>query len=573
MKRHTSLGMLTEQTPLLSADEDEIPHVSSEDSTPTDTPTPNQPLGPGRAILIILSICILIFLQGKWHPRSHAGTQGLTHGTASNMSGITTAQSTIADDLDASGEDAIWFTSAYLISMASLAPLVGRLSQIFSTRSCILSSAFLFVAGGLLTGHARSFNTFIAGRIVSGSGGAGVMTLTLILVIELAGTKRRGLFLGLTNAGFTTGVALGAVVAGGLVGITGWRPLFWGQAPLAALAGMGIFWGIPTRFGMAATLGAKTRSLAYKFAHVDYSGAALLTTSLVLVLLGLTSPKIQYLPILISPVVLALFIANELYLARDPIIPIPVLRSRGVLLTCLAQVGLMSVRWSILFYAPVYALAVRNWSPATAGSILIPTNAGFALGGLLVGGIHIRRAGSFYLPTIMAFTLFTFAVALLAFLATPSSPASLIVATTALLGLSTGAAITYTLAHLLHLTAPPTHFVATSLITTFRGFAGSFGTAIGGGLFVRVLRRSLEQGFAEIGVRRPELIDELLRSPATVGGLKGLEAEVARAGYVEALRTVWFSAAAVAGTVIFVQAAAGWKGAAEIVQDGGEDEV
>lgn len=115
MKRHTSLGMLTEQTPLLSADEDEIPHVSSEDSTPTDNPTPNQPLGPGRAILIILSICILIFLQGKWHPRSHAGTQGLTHGTASNMSGITTAQSTIADDLDASGEDAIWFTSAYLV--------------------------------------------------------------------------------------------------------------------------------------------------------------------------------------------------------------------------------------------------------------------------------------------------------------------------------------------------------------------------------------------------------------------------------------------------------------------------
>lgn len=37
------------------------------------------------------------------------------HGTASNMSGITTAQSSIADDLDASGEDAIWFTSAYLV--------------------------------------------------------------------------------------------------------------------------------------------------------------------------------------------------------------------------------------------------------------------------------------------------------------------------------------------------------------------------------------------------------------------------------------------------------------------------
>lgn len=90
---------------------------------------------------------------------------------------------------------------------------------------------------------------------------------------------------------------------------------------------------------------------------------------------------------------------------------------------------------------------------------------------------------------------------------------------------------------------------------------------------MRVLRRNLERGFAEIGVRKPELVEELLRSPATVGGLHGPEAEVARLGYVVALRTVWFSAAAVAGVVIFVQAAAGWKGAAEMVQDEDEDDV
>lgn len=90
---------------------------------------------------------------------------------------------------------------------------------------------------------------------------------------------------------------------------------------------------------------------------------------------------------------------------------------------------------------------------------------------------------------------------------------------------------------------------------------------------MRVLRRNLERGFAEIGVRKPELVEELLRSPATVGGLQGAEAEVARLGYVVALRTVWFSAAAVAGVVIFVQAAAGWKGVVERVQDGDEDDV
>jgi hypothetical protein len=29
--------------------------------------------------------------------------------------------------------------------------------------------------------------------------------------------------------------------------------------------------------------------------------------------------------------------------------------------------------------------------------ILVPTNAGFGLGGLLVGLIHIRKSGSYYL--------------------------------------------------------------------------------------------------------------------------------------------------------------------------------
>jgi MFS family permease len=48
------------------------------------------------------------------------------------------------------------------------------------------------------------------------------MTISFILVLELSGKKRRGLFIGLVNSGFTTGVSLGAVVAGALVTGMGW---------------------------------------------------------------------------------------------------------------------------------------------------------------------------------------------------------------------------------------------------------------------------------------------------------------------------------------------------------------
>lgn len=119
--------------------------------------------------------------------------------------------------------------------------------------------------------------------------------------------------------------------------------------------------------------------------------------TLVSLLYGLSSPKILWQPIVLSAILLVIFIVTEVYVAVEPIIPVIVLRSRGVLLSCFAQLGIMSARWMVLFYSPVYAIAILGWSPASAGTILIPTNVGFAIGGLLVGWLHIRRGGSFWL--------------------------------------------------------------------------------------------------------------------------------------------------------------------------------
>ena len=277
---------------------------------------------------------------------------------------------------------------------------------------------------------------------------------------------------------------------------------------------------------------------------------------------------------------LPLFILNELLFTSTPLIPLTLLRSRGVLLTCLAQVGFMSVRWSILFYQPVYALVLLNWGAATAGSILIPTNLGFAMGGLIAGHFHIRRSGSFYMGCLISFSLMTLSHFVLAILTTQPHVHAMIgwkghvwayIVTIFFAGFFTGAALNYTLAHLLHLTHPSTHFIATSLLATFRGFAGSFGSAIGGGLFLRTLSDSLSRGpsggGSMPGASEPspgssgmseELIKKLLASPALVSGLTGHKAEVAKFAYQHALRTVFFWGAALAVLMLFVQAATGW---------------
>jgi len=179
-------------------------------------------------------------------------------------------------------------------------------------------------------------------------------------------------------------------------------------------------------------------------------------------------------------------------------------------------------------------------------------------------------------PSLVVYIVFPLTLIALAILAsTPSSSATLYVLAVFANGFATGAALNYTLAHLLHLTPSHTHYIATSLIATFRGFAGSFGSAVGGGIFTRILRDSLDTHFHErgLGNTKDGLVRRLLGSPALVDGLDGIEREVAVQGYQDALRYLWLAAAALAVVVVFIQASTGWKGAKQekVLEDEAEE--
>jgi hypothetical protein len=336
--------------------------------------------------------------------------------------------------------------------------------------------------------------------------------------------------------------------------------LFWIQTPLALFFGIAIFLSIPSSFtsGHQPTI---SKTMLQKLSNIDYLGATTLTATLILFLFGLSFSKILWTPIFISFFVLMAFVIIETKFASDPIIPISVLKNRGALLSCIAQLGIMAARWGVLFFSPTYAIAVRGWSPASAGSILIPTNLGFAMGGIIAGWLHIKRSGSFWLPSVVTYGLFGLSLLLLSQISVPETPAPWYLLSVFVNGLCIGSALNYTLAHLLHLTPPSTHFISTSLLTTFRGFAGSFGAAIGGGVFVRVLKSTLETGFEEHGglAGREELVRKLLGSPDLVKTLKGWEKKIAVGAYVAALSNLFLSSVAIAVIVVFIQAGTGWK--------------
>ncbi|KAA8646553.1 putative MFS multidrug transporter [Aspergillus tanneri] len=493
-----------------------------------------------RGSIIVLSTGMLLFIQ------------------TTNMSMMTTAQSDIAADLDAFSQTT-WFNSAYLIAVSSVTPIAGRLSQIFRPRLYILFSCILLATGLFITAVASSLTIFLFGRALTGCGGGGLMVTAIILTLDLASNKRRGLFIGLINVGMTTGIASGAVLAGLLTPAYGWRIIFWTQAPLALILGPIQFYAIPDNLGDKSEQ-LSEHTLLQKLAKVDYLGAVALTTSVFLLLYSLASSEITIAPILLCPVAFAGFLLIEGKFASEPIIPVEVLRMRSVLLTCLAGLVSMMARWSVLFFSPVYALVVRNWSPASAGLILVPTNAGFGLGGVLVGWLHIQAFTNRISSCLVSFSVFGLSTLVLTTLSTPDSLALTYLFFTFLNGLSIGGLMNYSLSHVLHLTSADVHYIVTALLGMSRGFAGSFGSAIGGGFFQRELKRRLERGFAEHGLPgRDELIRKLLGSPTLVGNLAGAERAVAVQSYEQAVKVLFLGSFIINFAAVAAQAGTGWK--------------
>ena len=231
----------------------------------------------------------------------------------------------------------------------------------------------------------------------------------------------------------------------------------------------------------------------------------------------------------------------------------------------------MSSRWSVLFYAPIYMLAVQGAAPAAAGSILIPTNIGFGLGGMLVGWFHVKRNGSFWMPSIISLFASGATIYALGWLGSPETPTSAFIIVIMLNGFATGATLNYTLAHLLHLSLKEHHFITMSLFATFRGFGGSFGTSIGGGVFYRYLRESLTKGFLALDgsdsltPARQRLISRLLGTPNIVhdGSLSPAAQAVAINGYAGAIGGVWHAAAIATLIVLVAMAGTGWTSPTE----------
>ena len=289
-----------------------------------------------------------------------------------------------------------WLASAYFIANAVSQPLVGKLTDIYGRKSGMIVCNVLFGIGNLICAVAPSERVMILGRIVAGIGGGGIGPIATFVASDLVPLRQRGLWQGFTNICFGIGSALGGPLGGSIYDKVGWRWAFYLQLlpTIVAIILVALFMNVKS----------STRAMPDdqpKHKRIDFIGALLLVSTLVLLLTGLNSGgnvvpwthPLVLITLPLSVVLLGLFLYVEANV-EEPIIPINLLCHRTVLFACLANWFVTAARFGLLFYAPVFFF-VQGFSVTQIGTLLLPES--LAIGFASIGcGVIMRSSARYY---------------------------------------------------------------------------------------------------------------------------------------------------------------------------------
>ena len=117
--------------------------------------------------------------------------------------------------------------SGFLLGCIAVLPLIGRLSDLVARQDVLLFCLSLFVVGSAITAVSIELPVLVAGRVLQGMGGGGLVPATLALVADLWPPERRGTPLGVVGAVQELGSVLGPLLGAAVLAVADWRAIFW----------------------------------------------------------------------------------------------------------------------------------------------------------------------------------------------------------------------------------------------------------------------------------------------------------------------------------------------------------
>jgi EmrB/QacA subfamily drug resistance transporter len=278
-----------------------------------------------------------------------------------DVSIVNVALPSIQADLGFSQENLQWVLSAYALVFGGFLLLGGRLADIIGRRGVFTGGLVIFTVGSLLCGLAWDETSLIAARALQGLGAATITPSALsILTTTFTEGRERNIALGAWGAVGGFGAAAGVLMGGILTDLLSWEWIFFVNVPVGVAA------LVLGPILLSESRGAQGQS------H-DVPGAVLVTSGLVLLVLGITQGRqwewlsAQTLGVFAAAVALLLAFVVWENRQREPLMPLSIFRLHT--LTAANVVGLImgAANYSIWLILTLYMQQVLGFSALEAG--------------------------------------------------------------------------------------------------------------------------------------------------------------------------------------------------------------
>jgi EmrB/QacA subfamily drug resistance transporter len=274
---------------------------------------------------------------------------------------VNVALPSIQTDLGFSQENLQWVISAYALVFGGFLLLGGRLADILGRRGVFMGGLVVFSIGSLLCGFAWSDESLIAARALQGLGAATITPSALsILTTTFSEGRERNIALGAWGAVGGFGAAAGVLMGGILTDLLSWEWIFFVNVPVGVVG-----------LVLSPILLSESRD-AHGQSH-DVPGAVLITSGLVLVVLGMTQGRQWE---WLSGKTIGVFVAAAVLLAafvlwerrqRAPLVPFSIFRLQTLTAANVAGFVMGTALFSMFLMLTLYMQQVLNLSALRTG--------------------------------------------------------------------------------------------------------------------------------------------------------------------------------------------------------------
>jgi EmrB/QacA subfamily drug resistance transporter len=286
-----------------------------------------------------------------------------------------------------------WVFSAYLLTSTVSIPLWGKLSDLYGRRRFYLWCIALFLVGSVLSGAAQTMPQLILFRALQGFGAGGLLPLGMSVLGDLYTLEERGRMQGLLSGVWGVASVVGPVTGGYITAWFSWRWVFYLNIPFGIAAAVAVGYALRDR-------------PTGKRHEIDYAGAALLMTSVTLLIIALSGSGLEggdgaalwVVPAYAGAIGCGLLLVRVERRAAEPMVPLGLLADQMV--AAIAVTGLLVGvgMFGAISYVPLFVQEGLGGNSVEAGRALSPLILGWVVMSVITGRV-VPRIG--YRPMVL----------------------------------------------------------------------------------------------------------------------------------------------------------------------------